>query len=694
MVADNFGEDSLKPLKSLEVLELQANNIDKFPTSSTGLANLKSVQEIRFDSCPLLAAVPRSLPSSVTTLSFSLCRSLVKFVGDAAKPLKNLRVLDLSLTKLTSLPEDVSQLAQLEVLDLQDTALTALPSMAALTSLRELVLHGVDLQDAGFVEDVSPTTEILQLNKVPVNLTSMREVPLSALRTLNLNFMADEPESNTFPSDFLKNMPALTYLSFANAQFSSPRPLPSGVFGGQGGCGSLTFLSLQESGFNAIADGAFAGCSNLDHLDFRDNSITAITAATFVGLTNLRYLNLDNNDISSIEEGAWRHLTQLEQLQLSGNGLTVLPGFDSSVAYALKLIRLNDNDLTQFPDSILTQSSGLSHVEVQNNQLSFFPWKLVQRPFRQFSIKGNNISEVPALHNLLETAIDSTFDISDNALTVLPESFLQFIGRWGLVDVSNNQIEVISRSALGRHIAFPWKSNAGVRGGTGGDPMQLRMAGNPSVCKYEGNSDFQDRFDRFTLACECADSDRVTAASTYCASKEDIPCPVGQYQRDGEDGSREVRWRATDRIGDAGNRLRSPVQLLRSNCVVLAALCDLPQTPAYPAHPLVPRRPSASRVLASSTRSPRQPLTARQPSRASQARSTMTTTSPLPVCRATRRPGATFLPDQPDRATTRCFSARPGQLTRTATRPPRAATRAICATATRCPEPSTAHAGV
>lgn len=555
---------------------------------------------------------------------------------------------------------------KLEELGLQDTGITALPSMANMTSLRVLDLNGCSslVADEAFISNLSPALVTLHLNAVPLNLTHLRAASLPQLAVLNLNVMPAMAASNTLPAGFLANMPSLQHLSFRGVlhDANQDRVLSAVVFSGPAGCGSLDFLDLHGSGFTAIEDNAFAQCSLLRTLDLQDNFLTAISATSFTGLVGLTDLALNNNAIASIAEGAWDSLRRLERLNLYSNQLRYLPGFGSALGNnaPLKLIRVYDNDLTEFPVSILTRSAALTHLEAQNNEITSFPWEIVRTAFRQFDLSGNHITTVPALHNLLETAIDSTFDVSHNELTNLPESFLQFVGRWGTIDVSFNNISIVARTAMARHIAFPWKPSAGVLGGKQDSAMSFHMHGNPSVCKYEGNSLFKERFDRFTLECTCATDDDITAADTYCESRLVVPCPVGQYLLESTTpgGENTVRQRHNSRDPASPLVLHCPLPLSANAYTMVIVLTTIPCN----AHCC-----SAHRARAAPTPSHAFPSIVRQLCPVCRGQSTTTTTPRRRVSPVIRPRGATSRQDLKAPATILPSSASLAPLTTTAT---------------------------
>jgi len=105
------------------------------------------------------------------------------------KSFAKLRVLDLSGTPLTDLPEDISLLAALEVLDLSETKISVLPaSIAVLSKLRMLILR--DTQISYLPPEISKlqNLQILDLGYTPIEVFPISVASLLSLQMLNISY--------------------------------------------------------------------------------------------------------------------------------------------------------------------------------------------------------------------------------------------------------------------------------------------------------------------------------------------------------------------------------------------------------------------------------------------------------------------------------------------------------------------------
>eukprot|EP00775_Hariotina_reticulata_P004492 gene4492-4745_t len=291
----------------------------------------------------LLQRMPKQVLAGMPQLVvLSVSSNRLKSVELMGLRLIQVRVLDLSFNKLSSLPEDMGKLLPaLQQLYLSNNFLTTLPES----------LDTAPLQDVFVSEN--------ELCEVPKVLSRCRSLAKLSLAACQLAAVGNELSS-------------LTALRFLDLSFNKLAALPSSM----GSLGKLTSLNL---GFNPLNSFPDAVCSMLE----------------------LRELNIDNTGVSSFPTGLGE-LRQLEALQAEGCHL-VAPFAALYSKDPLMLVKLHDVlnhtldmsdlELEQVPPQIL-RLSGLTSLNLSKNAIKDLPQELGQLDqLVHVSLRGNPLRQ-------------------------------------------------------------------------------------------------------------------------------------------------------------------------------------------------------------------------------------------------------------------------------------------------------------
>jgi len=258
------------------------------------------------------------------------------------------------------------------------------------TSLTELVLSGVDLQD----EDIVPLQYMTNLQSLSLYASQISDLtPLSGLTALTSLSLYDGQISDLTPLTGLTN---LAHLYLCGNPISDLTPLS--------GLPNLTKLHLIR---NQISDlTPLSGLTDLEFLYLSDIPISDLT--TLSGLTDLEFLYLDNIAISD--------LTPLAGLtNLTGLGL-----YYSQISYLTLLSRLTK--LTDF-SIVNNQASDLSpladiayldNVSLFNNQISDLSPLAGLKHLQRLELPNNQISDLSPLAGLKNLQF---LDLSSNPIS-------------------------------------------------------------------------------------------------------------------------------------------------------------------------------------------------------------------------------------------------------------------------------------
>jgi Leucine-rich repeat (LRR) protein len=249
----------------------------------------------------------------------------------ANKPiLDQLTYLDLSKSKLSSIPGEIFDLAGLRELNISKCHLTELPD-----EMRNLT----------------------QLTKLYISENKLSSLP-----------------------DWLGNFRQLDTLHANHNQLTS---LPRWI----GNLSLLEVLSLKNNRIELLPS-EISSLARLRTLDLNSNKLKSLPDE-MSGLTQLGYLLLNDNHLTSLPDWLWT-FNQLQVLNLSGNQISSLSSQIGNLRALINLL-LSRNRLTSVPDEVLS-IPGLQTLHLGSNQLTSLPPQIFNHPFLFISIGNNPLS--------------------------------------------------------------------------------------------------------------------------------------------------------------------------------------------------------------------------------------------------------------------------------------------------------------
>jgi Leucine-rich repeat (LRR) protein len=327
--------------------------------------------------------------------------------------LKNLTELDLWGNSLTTLPASLSWLTKLERLSIRQNNFTAFPEViTTLTNLRELYIDNVLISwiSGWFYSDMNDTNSFYYNGYPAVLWNQITQIP-DSIRNL------------TRLQKFKLKWNAITDLGDGFAQL----PL-------------VGALDLSYNQLSSLPDN-FGQLTEITSLRLNNNKLIWLSP-TFGNLTNLKelFIKWGNNKLLSLPDNFWdlRNLgfqatTQSSQtLDLSEQALSSLPPGFGQFPYLYEL-NLSDNNLTSLPPWFGNMPR-LWILKIQNTKLNsngrtigWISWALPDSFTGMTSIylmnlAGNDITSLGAFLQSTTWTNWMYLDISDNAITSLPEN--------------------------------------------------------------------------------------------------------------------------------------------------------------------------------------------------------------------------------------------------------------------------------
>lgn len=235
-------------------------------------------------------------------------------------------------------------------------------------------------------------------------------------------------------------------------------------------------LNLDSNNITQLNDSAFLG-TNAGRIILALNKIENISDAAFLGLENtLEYLDLDRNSIQSFPSAVSR-LKKLKYLYMPGNKiLEIDKGAFSNFSMTLKAVSLAGNQLSQIPQEALSKCIKLTHLNLGYNLIGelnsedFVGWgeyvdTLLLQNNRIIRLGNNLFNNTPHLrelslsfNRLIDVETDAFIDVSRSLESLeisfglhrddFPEDFVRPLTSLGWLALDNNNIRLISKSAL------------------------------------------------------------------------------------------------------------------------------------------------------------------------------------------------------------------------------------------------------
>ena len=312
------------------ITELNLSNIGNNAFGWKVLKNLAEIFKVFKDLKKLEMHLTKigGLPSSFGSLSslayLDLSHNKFREIPHSIFKLKTLKYLDLKYNKLVEIPNSIDSLRLLEFLNLRHNHLKFLPnSISNLTSLKILDLHGN------------------QLNKLPKSLEKLTSLKRFEL---GLNKLTKIPK-------WIQNMDSLKKLGLSgNKNFLNINDLINYL-------PNIRDLNLGNNHIEILPEN-IKSLNNLEKLILNNNQLNNLPKS-FQNLNSLKILDLSWNNFIELPE--WiGYLSTLEVLNLSGNKLETLPK-SIGLLSSLKLLnlKLNINNI-KIPNSLKTlQERGL-----------------------------------------------------------------------------------------------------------------------------------------------------------------------------------------------------------------------------------------------------------------------------------------------------------------------------------------------
>ena len=350
----------------------------------------------RRDIVPVVPAAPR-ISVNMTIMNF-IDLGITRFPPNIDQ-FHNLRVIDCSVSRLTSLPDSLGSLTSLQRLDCSRNSLIRLPnSLGGLTSLQWL--------ECSF-------NRLISLPNSLGGLTSLLELVCSYNRLISL------PES-------LGN---LTYLQKLDCSDNPLTSLPNSL----GGLTSLLELSCTNNRLTSLPN-SLGGLTSLLELHCSYNQLISLPES-LGNLTYLYYLDCSYNQLTSLPDSLGS-LASLQQLICHQNQLISLPESLGSLTF-LQWLSCSNNQLISLPDSLGSLTS-LQSLYCSNNRLTSLPESLGRlTSLLELLCSYNQLISLPESLGSL-TYLQKLY-CSDNPLTSLPIGLLRNVNLE--IDIDHTPIE-------------------------------------------------------------------------------------------------------------------------------------------------------------------------------------------------------------------------------------------------------------
>ncbi|XP_069499886.1 leucine-rich repeats and immunoglobulin-like domains protein 1 [Ambystoma mexicanum] len=401
--------NQLKPYRSLETLDLSANNITEIRSTY----------------------FPQGLP--IKELFLSSNRIVTLEVGAFDNLSRSLRSLRLSKNRIGHLPVKAFKLPMLTQLDLNRNRIQLIDG---------LTFHGLD------------SLEVLKLQRNNISrLTDGAFWGLSKMQALHLEFNS----LTEVHGGYLYGLSSLQQLHLNNNSISLIKP------DGWSFCQKLLELVLSYNNLTRLDLRSLTDLSGLGILRLSHNSISHIAEEAFKGLKNLRILELDHNEISgTIEDtsGAFAGLDSLAKLTLFGNKIKSVAKKAFSGLEALEHLDLGNNAIRSIQLDTFGRMKKLKALHVNSHSflcdchLKWFPQWLTSK-----GLQSNVVATCAHPESLKNASIFNVAsekfvcdDFPKPQITVQPENTMAVQGK----DIS---LTCSAESSSGSPMTFAWKKD-------------------------------------------------------------------------------------------------------------------------------------------------------------------------------------------------------------------------------------------
>jgi Leucine-rich repeat (LRR) protein len=347
-------DNEFQYLRRLEVLEMEMNQIEVFPSYCNNLTNLQ-----RLDiSSNKLVKLPESLGMCANLKYMSAHSNNLKMLPNSLGGCFNLEYIDVARNNLTEVPEDIGFMASLKHLDASTNRIGALPrDIGNCVKLKYLDLSTniVVFLPESFSKLCS--LEICDLQRNEIVMQPGRFNNCTSLKDLRL-----KRNQSRLISDDIGMCTGLMRIDASNNMIAE---IPSEI----GLCIALQELDLSYNAMNHVPP-ELASCGMIQVLDLKHNLIEGMFPETIGLVESLVNLDLSFNKVTSLPESVIG-LRKLEILKAEHCQLSALPSTITDLA-KLRFLELSNNRFTRFPIE-LSNLESLKTLNMMNNAMDLLP---------------------------------------------------------------------------------------------------------------------------------------------------------------------------------------------------------------------------------------------------------------------------------------------------------------------------------
>jgi Leucine-rich repeat (LRR) protein len=323
---------SIFSLRSLKVLKLSNNKLEKIPDS---IGKLSSLQYLSLEINNLV-----KLPKSIGNLSLlkflNLRENKLTEIPSSIGELKSLKTLDLSKNKIRSLPESIGLLYSLKLLNLSNNSLERLPnSLNSISSLNKLNLEDNNLKSLPRSMGLLEFLEVLKLGWNRLKRLPNSFAALKSLKSLHLN--------NNNLLKLSSSICLITSLEYLDASFNKIYALPDDL----NKLRSLKVLKLNDNQFKNLPD-SIGSLYSLEKLDFSGNSLESLPKSVVL-LQSLKEIWLNGNKLKTLPDSIIK-LKSIKKIMLNGNPIMKVPEVHQTIK-SKEEISVNLEKLNNISDS-------------------------------------------------------------------------------------------------------------------------------------------------------------------------------------------------------------------------------------------------------------------------------------------------------------------------------------------------------
>jgi Leucine-rich repeat (LRR) protein len=325
------GFTQLESISEIQLAAIKKISIYRAKRLPKKLMKCKAVEEVEFVQCTI-----KKLPKRLGKLNIKSVKVHDNKQKSTLKLAKNksIEILQVRECNPNNIPKRFERWSRLRSLDLGMNELTEVPkSVFYIKSLKLLKLSVNKITLNGYQFPVNSTLEALELTNNPITKVPSSIGNLSGLTSLNMYANGiQEIEQG------IGRLQKLTQLSFYNNEI---KYLPKDIY-------DLKALKEIDLYYNQIerVDEAIGNLKNLEILYLANNKLLSVPDS-ISQLKSLRALYLHNNRISSLPEGI-SSLSELRILRVNKNNLMTLPEKIASLK-ALENFDVSQNKLRSLP---------------------------------------------------------------------------------------------------------------------------------------------------------------------------------------------------------------------------------------------------------------------------------------------------------------------------------------------------------